>query len=105
MKQIIKALILTSFLVSASSWASVDKSKGSKELQAKIDLMLLELETGDQSPEIEKLILTNIVNAYSNSNIDDRKLKIRLAGAVLRLNPVFSKKERTEISSKLARIR
>lgn len=105
-----KTLFLTTafigLLFSTTGFANAEQNtdKVESSLKSRIELMMVELETSKNSPAIETLILTNIVTAYSNSNIKDASLKERLAKAVIRLKPALSKKESSFIDKKLAKI-
>ncbi len=103
MKQVIAIMTILSVLISSAGFASQAPSK-QVNLAHRMGLMLNELETQQNSPVIEKLILSNIVTAYSNSNIKDVKLKDRIDSAIVRLSPALSKKEEAFFNRQLAKI-
>lgn len=103
MKQIIAMMTILSVLISSTGFAAQTPDK-KIDLGQRMGLMLSELETQKNSPVIEKLILSNIVTAYSNSNIKNEKLKQRIDSAIVRLSPAMSKKEEAFFDKQLAKI-
>ncbi len=96
-------MTVLSVLISSAGFASQETGK-KVDLAQRMGLMLNELETQKNSPAIEKLILSNIVTAYSNSNLNNKGLKKRIDSAIVRLSPALTKKEEAFFNTQLAKI-